>query len=155
MPKEIDDRQADMWEPLLAIADAAGSEWGEKVRAAAIKLVAISRSRGRSLGVLLLAHLKEIFGTAEQMFTADILERLHNMEEAPWSDMKGKPLTPRGLASFLRKYEVQPEQMRGGYPLDADGVRLERSGKGYTRASLSEAWKRYVPDPESETGANP
>jgi putative DNA primase/helicase len=38
VPDELDDRAADNWEPLLAIADAAGPRWSERVRAAALLL---------------------------------------------------------------------------------------------------------------------
>ena len=32
MPDGIEDRNADVWEPLLAIADLAGGEWPERAR---------------------------------------------------------------------------------------------------------------------------
>src|SRR5437588_10694681 len=35
MPEELDDRQADNWRPLLAIADAPGSAWAALARRAA------------------------------------------------------------------------------------------------------------------------
>ena len=34
MPVGIEDRAADAWEPLLAVADAAGGDWPKKARAA-------------------------------------------------------------------------------------------------------------------------
>lgn len=39
MPAGITDRAADAWEPLLAVADAAGGEWPERARQAAVVLV--------------------------------------------------------------------------------------------------------------------
>jgi hypothetical protein len=38
LPEELDDRAQDAWEPLLAIADAAGGSWPETSRAAALEL---------------------------------------------------------------------------------------------------------------------
>ena len=42
MPDGITDRDADVWEPLLAVADAAGGEWPERARVAAVALVALA-----------------------------------------------------------------------------------------------------------------
>ena len=39
MPAEITDRDADCWEPLMAIAEAAGGDWPERAREAAVYLV--------------------------------------------------------------------------------------------------------------------
>mgnify|MGYP000688627800 CR=1 FL=1 len=41
----VDDRAADVWEPLIAVADLAGTEWGAKARKAARALVACGPSR--------------------------------------------------------------------------------------------------------------
>ena len=62
MPDEIQDRPADVWEPLLAIADAAGGSWPGRVRVAAVADVTDSRrARDQSLGVRLLADLRAVF----------------------------------------------------------------------------------------------
>src|SRR5262245_21463267 len=39
MPEGIEDRNADMWEPLLAIAEAAGEHWPKRASVAAVTLV--------------------------------------------------------------------------------------------------------------------
>src|SRR5215831_6257772 len=39
MPSGIEDRDADVWESLLAIADAAGADWPQRARDAAVALV--------------------------------------------------------------------------------------------------------------------
>jgi hypothetical protein len=58
LPPGIDDRQADIWEPLIAVADVAGGEWPQRAREAAVFLVSQFRGRGESLGVLLLKDIK-------------------------------------------------------------------------------------------------
>jgi len=45
MPAGIEDRNADVWEALLAIADAAGVGWPERARVAAVALVAAAAER--------------------------------------------------------------------------------------------------------------
>ena len=62
LPQGIEDRDADCWEPLLAIADAAGGTWPMRARAAAVALVARSAERTQTSGVQLLSDLYDVFG---------------------------------------------------------------------------------------------
>ncbi len=41
-----------------------------------------------------------------------ILARLHELPEAPWSDLRGKPLDSRDLSKRLGKYEITSWQHR-------------------------------------------
>src|SRR5512142_3271665 len=59
MPEAFDNRRADNWRVMFAIADLAGSEWGEKARFAAAKLEGATDTS--SIGVRLLADIKRIF----------------------------------------------------------------------------------------------
>ncbi len=146
MPDGVEDRPADVWEPLLAIADAAGGHWPERARAACVELVQVAASREASLGVRLLTDLRAVFGDADAHSTGTILDRLHDLDEAPWADLRGKPLDARGLARRLRQYEVTSTNVK------VDGKVL----KGYRREHLWDAWTRYLPDPrESATSATP
>ena len=135
MPNGVEDRAADVWEPLIAIADAAGDRWSKRARATAVTLVTDARETPPSLGVRLLADLREIFGESTQLSTKTILEKLWAMEEAPWGDLRGKPLDPRRLSNYLRPYEVKPDTLRGD----------DSQFKGYKAANLSDAWNRYLP----------
>jgi hypothetical protein len=99
MPEGVEDRDADVWEPLLAVADAIGGEWPKRARDAAVTLVTAAADKEPSLGIRLLSDLRDIFGgECDQMTTAEILNRLHALPEAPWNDLKGKQLNDRGLA---------------------------------------------------------
>jgi hypothetical protein len=42
LPREIQDRAADIWEPLIAVADLAGGKWPRLAREAAVALVAVA-----------------------------------------------------------------------------------------------------------------
>ena len=55
MPAGIEDRNADMWEALFAVADIAGGDWPSRARAAAVALVAVAREVEPSLNIRLLA----------------------------------------------------------------------------------------------------
>ncbi len=134
MPAGITDRPADVWESLLVVADAAGGSWPKRARVAAVALVAEAREDRGSLGVRLLADLRQVFGEQSVMATADILAALIALEEAPWGDLKGKPLDSRRLANLLRPYGVTSKNVRIGA-----GV-----VKGYTAEQLSDPWARYL-----------
>ena len=108
MPDEITDRPADVWEPLLAVADAAGGEWPDRARVAAVALVADSKGATPSLGVRLLVDLQTVFGAADAMPTEAILTALTELDEAPWKDLRGKPLDSRGLATRLGSTRSDP-----------------------------------------------
>jgi hypothetical protein len=94
-------------------------------------------SREASLGVRLLRDLRDIFGGADRLSTADILERLHGIEEAPWAELRGRPLDARGLAFRLGQYEI------GSTKVKVDGRALQ----GYRREDLWDSWERYAPAP--------
>ncbi len=135
MPPEIQDRDADVWEPLLAVADLAGGEWPKRAREAAVALVADSKDGEPSLGIRLLADLRTVFEGVRELPSKTILNRLIELSEAPWGDLYGKPLDERGLAKRLRAYGVKPKQFRTG----------EVNLRGYSRGDLDEQWRRYLP----------
>jgi hypothetical protein len=135
LPPQITDRNADVWEALIAVADAIGGEWPDRTREAAVALVAESRDVEPSLGVRLLQDLRNVFGDAQEIPSKALLHALHEIEEAPWADLKGKPLDERGLAHRLRQYGVKPKTIRVG----------TTTPKGYARADLVDVWQRYLP----------
>jgi Protein of unknown function (DUF3631) len=137
LPPQIEDRDADVWEPLIAVADAVGGEWPARARKAAVALVSASKEVEPSLGIRLLADLKMVFGNDDQLSTDILLHRLHGLNEAPWNDLKGKPLNDRGLAHRLRQYGVKPQTIRLG----------DATPRGYKREDLFDAWARYLPPP--------
>lgn len=142
MPKGVEDRDADIWEPLLAIADSIGGEWPKRARAAAVSLVSAAKEVEPSLGIRLLADCKTVL-TAELMSTTTLLRGLHELPESPWGDLKGKPLNDRGLALRLRQYGIKSKQIRIG----------DVTCKGYDRADFIDVWKRYVPSAPASDGS--
>jgi hypothetical protein len=147
MPEGVTDRPAEIWEPLLAIADVAGGHWPDTARAACLHFVTTANATPTSPGSRLLSDLRTIFSERNvlRMSTEEILAVLHSMDEAPWGDLYSKPLTARGLASELGVYgvKVTPYKSNGktfkGYVVDGD-------------TGLSDAWARYLPA-EVSTGS--
>jgi putative DNA primase/helicase len=143
VPDGLNDRAADNWRPLLALADTAGGEWPVRARRAALLM-----SGGEvdpSPGTTLLRDLHGLFTQRDttSLATTDILDVLTKMEDRPWPEWRrGHPLTPSSLSKLLKPYAIAPKQMRTG----AGVVR------GYDRADFEEAWARYTPS--AVTGAS-
>jgi hypothetical protein len=140
VPDELNDRAADSWEPLLAIADAAGGMWPTRARLAAVALSADDEVEF-SVGMRLLADIRGIFTdrNVEHLATAGLLDALHVLDEAPWSEWYGKPLTARGLSRLLEPYRVIPVRRRVG----------TSNLRGYFASDFADVWNRYLPG-ESE-----
>jgi hypothetical protein len=141
IPDGVADRAAEVWEPLLAIADQAGGHWPDTARAAAIHFVANAAHSGHSVGTRLLADLRALFHTTgtDRMETADILTQLLDSEEAAWGDLDGRPLDARRLAREMARYNIRPKDLK----LPGGSVR-----KGYRTDGpdgLTDVWLRYLP----------
>jgi len=135
IPDLTSDRAADNWRPMLAIADAAGGEWPERARWAAIVLSGADESDGA--GVQLLADLAELF-TAEgvdRLPSDRIVRVLGQMEERPWPEWRhGQRITPRQLAALLKPFGIKPVKYRDG----------AETARGYLLEELRDAFTRYL-----------
>jgi hypothetical protein len=139
----VEDRAADTWEPLVAVADLAGGHWPDRGRSAAVTLSAEADDRQTSSRVRLLADCRAAFGFERALPTAVLIERLNAELDAPWVDSGSAGLTPAKLAALLREFDVRPGNIR--FP---DGLQA----KGYKRADFVDAWTRYCPgDGRSQT----
>ncbi|GAA2543677.1 DUF3631 domain-containing protein [Streptomyces levis] len=145
MPDGVTDRPADVWEPLIAVADAAGGEWPERARAACVELVTASKANDKgSLGVRLLTDLRDhVMAGIDRLPTVAILDRLNALDDAPWADLHGKPLDNRRLSKMLAEYMTVDNE-----PITSRNIKTGGSVlKGYYAADLTDAWARYCPPP--------
>lgn len=140
LPGGVVDRPADVWRPLLAVAEAVGGDWPERGREACAELCRAATGRDASLGVKLLTDLRAIFDGQPALHTDVVLTRLRALEESPWDSLRGYPLDARGLAWRLRQYGVEPRGVRVG----------DRSARGYRAEDLHDPWSRYLPSPPAE-----
>lgn len=143
LPEGIEDRAADVWEPLILIGDEHSPEWSRRIRAAAVAMKDGSRSISESLGIRLLRDLRDVLDGHHGMHTADLLDALHAIDEAPWADLRGKPLDARGLGRRLARYGVHPKSVRVG----------DTARKGYAAEDLHDAWARYLPPRAPQQGS--
>ena len=148
----VEDRAADCWEPLAAIADLAGGDWPTRARKAAFALTEESEkaAAGASMALRLLADLRTLFtvwaadGTQlvrdgqpqfyTALFTGSILSGLWMIPEAPWASYYGRQFSDRDLASLLGQFGVESRTVRIG----------DEHRKGYRCDDLWDAWTRYA-----------
>lgn len=136
IPQGLDDRERDNWRPLLAIVDMAGGPWPERAREAAVRLSGEGQD-DRSLGTRLLGDVRRILEAhpSDSIRSKVLVNKLCQMEEAPWREYKGKGLSAVSLANFLRSFDVSSKQIRfqsGSY-------------KGYEVSAFEDAFRRYLP----------
>lgn len=130
LPVELDDRAQDGWEPLIAIADAAGGDWPTRARRAAIAIFADRSVADDNLGLRLLTDCREVF--------------------AP------RTLRGMGAASPLRRRDLGGADSRpGGRPVPRR--RSHRSGRSGTGFTGPTGWSRPGPDrtPDARPGLGP
>jgi putative DNA primase/helicase len=141
IPAELNDRAADNWAALLAIADACGC--GEDAREAALQLSGVEDDETDA--IVLLGDLKGIFQRAKNedsaiatMSSAIIATELGKMEDKKWPEFKGgKSITPAQIAALLKPFNVKPRKV----PSD-DGTK--RQVQGYRFDQFEWTFKRYL-----------
>lgn len=135
-PAGIDDRAADNWRPLFAIADEIGGPWSELSRRVATNLSGGDRAseRDQTDAVQL---LKDIRGVFEELKVSEsepheLLMQLCNLPESPWADRGfGKPVTGKAIAALLKPFDVKS--------------RRDKSRRYYAKVDFEDAWLRYLP----------
>lgn len=134
----LEDRAADNWAPLIALADLAGGRWPARAREIALVLTAEHNDAdaAESLNVQLLRDIAEVWTNWPNdtfMGSAKLAAQLRSDENGPWQEIA---LTPRGLSIRLKGFGIAPRH---------NAARTER---GYFREDFTDAVARYLPAPE-------
>ncbi|MHB1802595.1 MAG: DUF3631 domain-containing protein [Actinomycetes bacterium] len=138
LPEDVDDivdRAMDVWEPLFAVADAAGGRWPAAARDAC-RVLSAANPADTSLRLRLLAELRDTWPAGEIFdATSDLLARLHGLEDSPWAP--GGPfgengLTPHTLARLLSNYGIRSKHSP------------DKTHRGYHHHDLVDPWDRYL-----------
>ncbi len=135
------DRQADNWRPLLAIAHVAGCE---KEAIEAGFLAVESQQEELPAKTQLLQDIKAIFEDSgmDRIASAALVKALVEIEDRPWGEWKhGKPLTQATLARMLKPFSVHSKHIR---------LNSYDTAKGYLLTDFEETFTRYTPG-QSET----
>ena len=132
LPPGLGDRQADVWEPLLAIAKVAGADWPERARWAATSLA--GSVEDSDVNIELLHDIYAVFEEIGAAFilSTDLATSLAALDSRPWGEWKnGKPMTPRALADRLKTFGILPRPNEKG------------TARGYARDRFQDVWSRY------------
>jgi len=136
IPAMLNDRAADIWEPLLVLAELAGGEWPARARKAAEKLNA--RDEENSYIGLLLVYIQALFRDtkAERAFSRTVVATVNMFPHSPWvEERKGKPIDELWLSRQLKPYGIHPRTVW------IDG----ETAKGYHREDFEDVFGRYAP----------
>jgi hypothetical protein len=150
LPDELSDRAQDNWEPLLAIARAAGHHWPERAWQAAIALSkthAVLMADDDRDEVQLLNDLVRIFEQEDPesgfLGSTDLVAFLTAMNDRPWDDWPGG-FTTHKLAKLMKRLGIRPINPFGS------------SRRGYDRKHLQAVADRIgtrtVVGPQSRDG---
>jgi hypothetical protein len=133
LPEALNDRAADNWNPMLAIANIAGRAWYDRAFEAA-KSLSLSEA-DENLSIVVLSEVRKIFAERGEEFlpTEDLVTKLNENKEAPWADWKAG-ITAKRLGSILREYNVASAQHRIG----------DERKRGYHLAGLKAVFSRYL-----------
>jgi Protein of unknown function (DUF3631)/Bifunctional DNA primase/polymerase, N-terminal/Primase C terminal 1 (PriCT-1) len=145
LPESLSDRQQDVSEPLLAVADLASSESGKVGRAALTELFGSTAAVDESLGARLLSDIRIAFDGRDRLSSKELVATLVEIDGSPWPELNhGREITTNTVARLLRKFDITPRTIR-----DA-----KNTFKGYLRESFEDAWTRYL-GPHPSTPARP
>ena len=133
--EQLHDRAADLWRPLLAIAEQVSEDWRQRARCAALELS--GELEESEVSVRLLKDLRCVFDAhkKDRLPTRTLIETLVEIDGAPWSEYsRGRPITPPGIARVLSSFRIVPGTIRVN----------EKTPKGYKRSQFEDAWNRYL-----------
>lgn len=136
----VHDREADTWEPLIAVADTAGGRWPKLARAACREMCKASGDDDSDqLPTQLLADIREVFNGmshVEFLMSTVLCDALRNIEGAPWASMD---LNPTRLGMRLGEHRIRAHRR-------PDGDRK----RGYSRADFNDVWERHLPAEDTD-----
>lgn len=138
MPKFLNDRASDIWEPLFAIAQHISPELVADLTSAASKLNPVTDD-SEDIGIQLLYDIQQIFAETGQDFIPSgvLVKRLCGLDNRPWGEIQyGKQmLTTIKLSRLLQLFQIKPAQKRNG----------QARFRGYESDAFSDAFDRYLP----------
>ncbi len=125
---------------LLALAETIGGHWPQKARDALMEIFD-DYNKSQSSPTQLLSDIRGAFarrGNQERIFTAELLEDLHDLDDRTWREYgkSGKPLAPQALSRILGPcFNIYSRSQRRG----------EEKLRGYQQSDFQEAWEQYLP----------
>ncbi len=139
LPSTLNDRAADIWEPLLVLADLAGGHWPQTARQAAETLTAAAHETNPIGSLLFDICVAFILSESDRLFSRTLIAELNHLSDRPWRQTsKSRQIDEAWLSRQLRPYGVQPRN-----------IRIEEvQAKGYLMEDFRETFCRYIPKSE-------
>ncbi|MFI8778784.1 DUF3631 domain-containing protein [Brachybacterium paraconglomeratum] len=134
----VDDRAADLWEPLVTIADVAGGAWPERARDAARHHTgADADDEDESVGIEMLRDIREVLELhhGDRISSKSLTDLLRGKEESRWAE---EDLKARRLTITLKEFGLRSVRMPGG------------AANGFWISRFEDAFARYL-SPNSYT----
>jgi hypothetical protein len=141
----LSDRQNDIAEPLLCIAQLAGHRWLLQLTDALQAVFKAASVEDGSIGVTLLSDIRTIFDERkmDKVSSKVMAECLCEIEGRPWAEwFHGRAMTPNNLARQLKKYRIGSLKIRLG----------TETVQGYRRGDFQDAWTQFCPIPPVQVG---
>ena len=143
IPSALNDRAADIWEPLFAIADIAGGNWATIAREAAVKLSGSDEEMTPLSYFLKDLRNWMVSKQIDRMLSREIVSLFDPVHNRPWEDLRrGRGINEHWLGSKMRALGIAPKSVRFG----------ETTGKGYLLKDIEAAFQRYGPKAEAQSG---
>jgi hypothetical protein len=146
-PEGIEDRAAELWEPLLAVGEVVGGVWLERARAAC-RVLALGEpeqddDEPDTPVEMLLADMGQVFMGEDRLASRTIVERLRLLPGSPWKRYPNVIAAGKEIAAMLEPRGVAPR------PVWLDGVTV----RGYDRTDLEAAGMPVVEVPAENAEA--
>lgn len=141
MPDSIQDRDADVWEPLFIAASLIGGKCSDALARIAPAIVGEQHCEPQSLGEKLLYDIRRVFDATGQasIFSMNLQSELSKLEESSWATLGDKGIDTRFITKTLKPYEIGHHG--SPYTVKINGV----TARGYSRVDFEDAWARYLP----------
>lgn len=144
LPPGVEDRPAEIWSPLVAIADMAGGTWGSYAREACAYFVTKPGMEERPKGVQLLEDIRTVMNGEEFLSSRDLCDGLNCLEDGQWQHMGREGITPAQVSRMLRPFMVKPVKIRkGGTTFRGFSVYPTFQERG-EQVGLNDAWDRHL-----------
>jgi hypothetical protein len=146
MPEGITDRQADIWEALLWIADMT-YEWQSRANKACVAMTAAQEDDDSESSeyLRLLVDIRDIANewTDNKISSQELVDELQKIDEAPWGTVQYGLLYLNvfKLVEMLKPYKIKSKRLYFGK--DRKGNPIQR--QGYQWKQFHDAWARYLP----------
>lgn len=144
LPPGVEDRPAEIWSPLIAIADMAGRQWGAYAREACSYFVTKPGMEERPRGVQLLEDIRTVMSGREFMSSRDLCDGLNCLEDGQWQHMGREGITPAQVSRMLKPFMVKPVVHREAARLIRGYGIYPTFQEGGEQVGLKDAWDRHL-----------